>query len=235
MSSPSLAPRIALIEDDAALSVLMKYNLHAAGYHVDHYEDGEEANLALRDNPVDLVVLDWMLPNVSGIELCRRLRIWPETQKTPIIMLTARGEESERVRGLSTGADDYIVKPFSILELMARIKALLRRLRPETVSTVLKVRDIELDKETHRANRAGRVLKLGPIEFKLLEFFMRSPNRVFTRDQLLNNVWGQDVYIDDRTVDVHIGRLRKILNRGKEKDPLRTVRGVGYAFEETSA
>jgi two-component system, OmpR family, phosphate regulon response regulator PhoB len=230
MQFTSFAPRIALVEDDEALSILIKYNLQSEGYHVDHYRDGEEAQTRLRDTIPDLIILDWMLPNVSGIELCRRLRAWSQTQKTPIIMLTARGEESERIRGLTTGADDYMVKPFSVPELMARIKALLRRLRPEVISALLKVLDIELDREMRRAKRDGRELKLGPIEFKLLEFFMLSPNRVFSREHLLNNIWGQDVYIDDRTVDVHIGRLRKIINRGKEKDPLRTVRGAGYSF-----
>jgi two-component system, OmpR family, phosphate regulon response regulator PhoB len=230
--SNSYAPRIAIIEDEEALSILLGYNLEAEGYKVESYARGDDAEIGLRDNVPDLAILDWMLPGVSGIELCRRLRAWPETRRIPIIMLTARGEESERVRGLATGADDYVVKPFSTPELMARVKALLRRIKPETISSVLKVAEIELDRETHRARRDGRELKLGPTEFRLLEFFMQAPGRVFSREQLLDNVWGQNIYVDDRTVDVHIGRLRKAINRGKERDPLRTVRGAGYSLEQ---
>jgi two-component system, OmpR family, phosphate regulon response regulator PhoB len=231
-NSASYAPKIAIIEDEEALSILLSYNLQAEGYKVESYTRGDDAETGLRENVPDLAILDWMLPGVSGIELCRRLRAWPETRRVPIIMLTARGEESERIRGLATGADDYVVKPFSTPELMARVKALLRRVKPETISSVLKVADIELDRETHRAHREGRELKLGPTEFKLLEFFMQAPGRVFSREQLLDNVWGQNIYVDDRTVDVHIGRLRKAINRGKERDPLRTVRGAGYSLEQ---
>ncbi len=173
-----------------------------------------------------------MLPGLSGIELCRRLRTRPETERLPIIMLTARGEETERIRGLSTGADDYVVKPFSMPELMARVRAMLRRTRPELVSTLLKAGDIELDRETHRVRRANREIHLGPTEFRLLEFLMQSPGRVFSREQLLDGVWGRDVYVDERTVDVHVGRLRKAINRGRDKDPIRTVRGSGYAFDD---
>jgi two-component system phosphate regulon response regulator PhoB len=172
-----------------------------------------------------------MLPGVSGIELCRRFRAKPDMQRIPIIMLTARGEENERIRGLATGADDYVVKPFSTPELMARVRALLRRSNPSTVASLLKVGDIELDREAHRVHRQSREVKLGPTEFRLLEFMMRAPGRVFSRTQLLDGVWGGDVYVDDRTVDVHIGRLRKALNRGRVKDLIRTVRGAGYSLE----
>src|SRR6185369_2423232 len=176
-----------------------------------------------------------MLPGMSGIELCRRLRARPDTERLPIIMLTARGEESERVRGLATGADDYIVKPFSVPELLARIRSLLRRARPERVATVLGAGDLELDREKKRVSRSGREVHLGPTEFRLLEFLMENPGRVYTREQLLDSVWGRDVYIDERTVDVHVGRLRRALNRGRAADPIRTVRGGGYSFGERSA
>ena len=228
----SNAPKIAVIEDEDALSTLLRYNLESEGYRVDTIMRGDEVEFAVRENAPDLIILDWMLPGVSGIELCRRLRAWPETRRLPIIMLTARGEESERVRGLATGADDYVVKPFSTPELMARVKAMLRRVKPEMVSNLLKVSDVEMDRETHRVRRDGRELKLGPTEYRLLEFFMHAPGRVFSRAQLLDSVWGQDIYVDDRTVDVHIGRLRKAINRGKEKDPIRTVRGSGYSLEQ---
>jgi len=177
-------------------------------------------------------VLDWMLPGLSGIELCRRLRARPQTQSLPIIMLTARGEESERVRGLATGADDYIVKPFSVPEFLQRIRALLRRASPERVAMVLLIGDLELDREKKRVSRASRPVELGPTEFRLLEFLMERPGRVFSREQLLDGVWGSDVYIDERTVDVHVGRLRKALNRGHGTDPIRTVRGAGYSLDD---
>ena len=224
-------PRIMVVEDEEALGVLLRYNLEAEGYKVDVVARGDEAEVALQETPPDLLVLDWMLPGLSGIELCRRLRARSETQRLPIIMLTARGEESERIRGLSTGADDYVVKPFSTPELMARVKAMLRRVRPEIVASILKVGDIELDRETHRVYRNGREIKLGPTEFRLLEFFLQAPGRVFSRTQLLDGVWGENIYVDDRTVDVHIGRLRKSINYGRLKDPIRTVRGAGYALE----
>jgi two-component system phosphate regulon response regulator PhoB len=186
----------------------------------------------LKEAAPDLIVLDWMLPGMSGIELCRRLRARSETERLPIIMLTARGEESERIRGLATGADDYIVKPFSVPELLARIRALLRRARPERVAARLAAGDLELDRDTRRVSRATREVHLGPTEFRLLEFLMQSPGRVFSREQLLDGVWGRDVYIDERTVDVHVGRLRRALNRGRAADPIRTVRGTGYSFDE---
>jgi two-component system phosphate regulon response regulator PhoB len=225
-------PRIMIIEDEEPLTLLLRYNLEAEGFDVDACERGDEAELRLREAMPDLVVLDWMLPGLSGIELCRRLRARPATEHLPIIMLTARGEESERIRGLATGADDYIVKPFSTPELLARIRALLRRSRPEIVSASLKTGDIELDRTTRRVRRAGREIALGPTEFKLLEFLMQSPGRVFSRELLHDGVWGHDVYVDERTVDVHIGRLRKALNRGRARDPIRTVRGAGYALDD---
>jgi two-component system phosphate regulon response regulator PhoB len=193
---------------------------------------GDEAEIRLQENVPDLLVLDWMVPAVSGIELCRRLRMRPETERLPIIMLTARGEESDRVRGLSTGADDYLVKPFSTPEFMARVKALLRRAKPEVLSSVLKVGDIVLDRESHRVYRKKSEIKLGPTEFRLLEFMMRHPGRVFSRGQLLDNVWGETIYIDERTVDVHVGRLRKAVNNGRMPDVIRTIRGSGYAIQE---
>jgi two-component system phosphate regulon response regulator PhoB len=174
-----------------------------------------------------------MLPGISGIEICRRLRLRKETERLPIIMLTARGEESERVRGLQTGADDYIVKPFSLPEFLARVRSLLRRVKPGHVAARLHCGDIDLDRDTKRVRRAGRELHLGPTEFRLLEFLMQAPGRVYTRGQLLDSVWGRDVYIDERTVDVHVGRLRKLLNADGERDPIRTVRGAGYSFDET--
>ena len=223
---------ILIVEDEEALTLLLRYNLEAEGFRVESVARGDEAETRLKEWVPDLLLLDWMLPGLSGIELCRRLRSRPETQRLPIIMLTARGEESERIRGLSTGADDYVVKPFSIPELMVRIKAMLRRAHPELMSGVLVAGDIQLNRETHRVERGGREVHLGPTEFRLLEFLMRTPGRVFTREQLLDGVWGRDVYVDERTVDVHVGRLRKAINRGRSKDPIRTVRGTGYAFDE---
>ncbi|KPL52506.1 phosphate regulon transcriptional regulator PhoB [Prosthecomicrobium hirschii] len=224
--------RVLIVEDEEPLSMLLRYNLEAEGYSVETCARGDEADTRLKETTPDLLLLDWMLPGLSGIELCRRLRNRPETERLPIIMLTARGEESERVRGLATGADDYVVKPFSVPELMARVRAMLRRSKPELISTLLKAGDLELDKETHRVRRGGREIHLGPTEFRLLEFLMSSPGRVFSREQLLDGVWGRDVYVDERTVDVHVGRLRKAINRGREKDPIRTVRGAGYAFDD---
>ncbi|ABQ61418.1 phosphate regulon transcriptional regulatory protein phoB [Brucella ovis IntaBari-2006-46-332] len=226
----SQVPRIAVVEDEEALSVLLRYNLEAEGYQVDTMLRGDEAEIALRESVPDLLILDWMLPGVSGIELCRRLRQRPETGRLPIIMLTARGEESERVRGLSVGADDYVVKPFSTPELLARVKAMLRRANPSILSHVLKVGDLLLDRQQHRVYRKEKEVHLGPTEFRLLEYFMMSPGRVFSRSQLLDGVWGPDIYVDDRTVDVHVGRLRKAINVGRAADLIRTVRGAGYSF-----
>jgi two-component system phosphate regulon response regulator PhoB len=230
-----MAARILVVEDEEALTTLLRYNLEAEGYEVEAVARGDEADTRLKERIPDLVVLDWMLPGLSGIELCRRLRARPETRQLPIIMLTARGEESERVRGLATGADDYVVKPFSVPELLARLKSLLRRARPERVATILSFGDIELDRDKHRVRRSGRQVDLGPTEYRLLEFFLEHPGRVFSREQLLDSVWGRDIYIDERTVDVHIGRLRKLLNPDGEPDPIRTVRGAGYALDEQFA
>ncbi|WP_421981801.1 phosphate regulon transcriptional regulator PhoB [Roseibium sp.] len=225
-------PKVLIVEDEEPLSLLLRYNLEAEGYQVESCVRGDEAEIRLRESLPDLLLLDWMLPGLSGIELCRRLRAREDTERLPVIMLTARGEEAERIRGLSTGADDYVVKPFSVPELMARVRAILRRASPEVVSTMLRSGDIELDRETHRVRRNTKEIHLGPTEFRLLEFLMTSPGRVFSREQLLDGVWGHDVYVDERTVDVHVGRLRKALNRGKAKDPIRTVRGAGYAFND---
>src|ERR1700736_3355080 len=213
-----MSARILVVEDEEALTTLLRYNLDAEGYDVETVGRGDDADTRLKERVPDLIVLDWMLPGLSGIELCRRLRARPETRQLPIIMLTARGEESERVRGLATGADDYIVKPFSVPELLARIRSLLRRARPESVATVLIAGDLELDREKKRVSRSGREVHLGPTEFRLLEFLMQSPGRVYTREQLLDGVWVRDIYINERTVDVHVGRLRRALNRGRALD-----------------
>ena len=223
---------ILIVEDEEALTLLLRYNLETQGYEVETIARGDEADTRLKEGSPDLVILDWMLPGLSGIELCRRLRARPETRQLPIIMLTARGEESERVRGLATGADDYIVKPFSVPELLARVNALLRRASPERVADVLSFGDITIDREKKRVTRSGHAIDLGPTEYRLLEFLMERPGRVFSREQLLDGVWGSDIYIDERTVDVHVGRLRKALNRGHGDDPIRTVRGAGYARDD---
>ncbi|HEY5226278.1 MAG TPA: phosphate regulon transcriptional regulator PhoB [Methylovirgula sp.] len=227
------APRILVVEDEAALGLLLSYNLEAEGFVVERVERGDEAELRLAESLPDLVILDWMLPGVSGFEICRRMRAREATKALPVIMLTARGEESERVRGLTIGADDYIVKPFSVPELMARVRALLRRLRPDRISSTLAAGDLGLDRENWRVSRSGRDVHLGPTEFRLLEYLMAKPGRVFSRSQLLDAVWGLSADIDERTVDVHVGRLRKALSQGDERDPLRTIRGAGYSFDET--
>jgi two-component system phosphate regulon response regulator PhoB len=225
-------PRILIVEDEDALALLLRYNLEAAGYQVETVARGDEAEVRLQEGNPDLVILDWMLPGISGIELCRQLRTRPQTRQLPVIMLTARGEERERVRGLSMGADDYVVKPFSVPELMARVTALLRRASPERVADVLAFGDIAMDREKKRVSRGGRSVDLGPTEYRLLEFLLERPGRVFTREQLLDGVWGSDIYIDERTIDVHVGRLRKALNLGHGSDPIRTVRGAGYALDD---
>ena len=227
------APRILVVEDEDALALLLKYNLEAEGYQVEVVMRGDEAEIRIAEGGLDLVVLDWMLPGVSGLEVCRRLRAREATRTLPVIMLTARGDEQERVRGLAIGADDYVVKPFSTPELMARVKALLRRASPERISSRLSHGDVELDRETFRVMRGEREVHLGPTEFRLLEHLMQKPGRVHTRAQLLDAVWGSTAEIDERTVDVHVGRLRKALVQGDEADPLRTVRGAGYSFDET--
>jgi two-component system, OmpR family, phosphate regulon response regulator PhoB len=227
-----MTTRILIVEDEESLAIMLRYNLEKEGFAVETTAHGDDADLRIKENPPDLAVIDWMLPGLSGIELVRRLRMRSETKQLPIIMLTARGEESERLRGFSTGADDYIVKPFSVPELLARVQALLRRAKPQSLTSVLTVGDIQLDREKKRALRAGREITLGPTEFRLLEFLMEHPGRVYAREQVLNGVWGRDIYIDERTVDVHVGRLRKALNRGQTTDPIRTVRGGGYSFDE---
>jgi len=223
---------ILIVEDEAAIHELLAYNLEAEGFRTKVVEQGEDVFPAVSEELPDLVLLDWMLPGLSGIEVCRMLRARAETQTLPIIMLTARGEESERVRGLATGADDYIVKPFSVPEVMARVRSLLRRMRPEAVADSLVRGDITLDRVKRRVSRGSRDISLSPTEFRLLEYLMQTPGRVFSRAQLLDRVWGDGGDIDERTVDVHVGRLRKSLSRGREADPLRTVRGTGYAFDE---
>ena len=227
-----MAATILVVEDEASLAEILRYNLEAEGYGVLHAATGEDAEVLADESGPDLIVLDWMLPSVSGIELCRRFRSRQQTRAVPILMLTARGEEADRVRGLSTGADDYVVKPFSLPELMARIRALLRRASPDRVAEVLRFADIELDRAAHKVKRGSRDVHLGPTEFRLLEYVMENLGRVLSRAQLLNGVWGRDAFVDERTVDVHIGRLRKALVRGREADPIRSVRGAGYVFGE---
>ena len=224
--------KVLIVEDEEALALLLQYNLEAEGFRVSLAQRGDEAEVLISEDPPDLIILDWMLPGLSGIELCRRLRTGKTARPIPILILTARGEEQDRIRGLTVGADDYVVKPFSVPELLARVRAILRRASPSRIAQTLEVDGIQLDREAYRVVRNGRHVRLGPTEFKLLEFLMESPGRVFTRTQLLDGVWGHDVYVDERTVDVHIGRLRKAINRGKEKDPIRTVRGAGYALGE---
>jgi len=229
----STTPRILVVEDESALSLLLTYNLESEGYAVARAERGDDAEVMLAEMAPDLVILDWMLPGVSGFELCRRMRARDATRDLPVIMLTARGEESERVRGLSIGADDYVVKPFSVPELMARVRSLLRRARPERIAGRLQAGELMLDRTARRGRRGERDIHLGPTEFRLLEHLMEKPGRVFSRAQLLDSVWGDAAEIDERTVDVHVGRLRKAIVRGRERDPLRTVRGAGYSFDET--
>jgi len=224
-------PTILVVEDEDALATLLQYNLEKEGYEVLVAGDGEEALVSVDEKLPDLIVLDWMLPKISGIEVCRRLRQRPETRNVPIIMLTARGEESDRIRGLDTGADDYVVKPVSMSELAARARAVLRRLRPGLAEDEVRIGDIVIDRVGHRVKRAGKEVHLGPTEFRLLDYLMRHPGRVLSREQLLDAVWGSDVYVEARTVDVHIGRLRKALNLPETADPIRTVRAAGYALD----
>ncbi|HEX4196177.1 MAG TPA: phosphate regulon transcriptional regulator PhoB [Caulobacteraceae bacterium] len=226
-----MIPQVLVVEDEDALSALLQYNLDKEGYAVTVAGDGEEALVLVDEQQPDLIVLDWMLPKVSGVEVCRRLRARPETRNLPIIMLTARGEESDRIRGLDTGADDYVVKPFSMSELAARIRAVLRRIRPGLADDRLHHGDIVVDRAAHRVRRADKEIHLGPTEFRLLDYLMQHPGRVFSREQLLDAVWGSDVYVEARTVDVHIGRLRKALNRDLHTDPIRTVRSAGYSLD----
>jgi two-component system phosphate regulon response regulator PhoB len=224
------APSVLLVEDEPAQREVLAYNLQAEGFVVTQASNGEEALMLIQEAKPDLVLLDWMMPLVSGLEVCRRLKMRPETRSIPIIMLSARSEEVDKVRGLETGADDYVIKPYSLVELMARLRAHLRRVRPSAVGVRLEWQDISLDPETHRVLRNGAALKLGPTEFRLLATLIEKPGRVFSREQLLDRVWGRDIYVDSRTVDVHIGRLRKSLCATGGDDPLRTVRGAGYAL-----
>lgn len=223
-------PRVLVVEDEPAQREVLVYNLTAEGFNVTAASNGEEALMMVDEGAPDIVVLDWMMPHLSGIEVCRRLKIKPDTRGIPVIMLSARSEEVDRVRGLETGADDYVVKPYSMIELMARVRTQLRRVRPATVGVQLQYEDITLDAERHRVMRGTDELKLGPTEFRLLSTFMEKPGRVFSRESLLDRVWGRDIYVDTRTVDVHIGRLRKALTAAGGADPLRTVRGAGYAL-----
>ena len=227
---PQTNPSVLIVEDEPAQREVLAYNFEAQGFRVSQSDNGEEALLLVAEETPDLIVLDWMLPNVSGIEVCRRLKSRPETKSVPIIMLSARSEEVDLVRGLETGADDYIVKPYSVAELMARVRTQLRRTRPASQGEVLEFEDITLNATTHRVHRGGIILKLGPTEFRLLATFLEKPGRVWSREQLLDRVWGRDIYVDTRTVDVHVGRLRKALCAQGGEDPVRTVRGAGYAL-----
>lgn len=227
------ATHVLVVEDEAALADLLKYNLEKEGYRVSVANDGEEALVLADESAPDLVVLDWMLPKAPGIEVCRRLRARQETRNTPIVMLTARTEEGDRIRGLDVGADDYLTKPFSMNELLARLRAVMRRIRPGLADDKVTVGDIVMDRVSHRVNRGQREVHLGPTEFRILDHLMQHPGRVFSREQLLDAVWGSDVYVEARTVDVHIGRLRKALMVGDQTDPIRTVRSAGYALDVT--
>ena len=226
-----MIPYVLVVEDEDALATLLDYNLMKEGFRVERAADGEEALLRVAEEPPDLVVLDWMLPKVSGVEVCRQLRAGAETRRTPVLMLTARGEEADKVRGLDTGADDYVVKPFAMSELVARIRALLRRTRPELVDERLEYADLILDRGRHRVTRAGKDVHLGPTEYRLLDFLMQRPGRVFSRERLLDAVWGANTYVEVRTVDVHVGRLRKALRQSDSPDLIRTVRSAGYALD----
>jgi two-component system phosphate regulon response regulator PhoB len=227
----AIRPYVLVVEDEDALATLLQYNLEKEGYRIVHCADGEEALIVVDEKQPDLVILDWTLPTVSGIEVCRRLRQRADTRNLPIIMLTARGEETDRIRGLDTGADDYVVKPFSMTELCARVRAVLRRIRPGLAEDRVRHGDILIDRVAHRVRRGQNEVHLGPTEFRLLDYFMQHPGRVFSREQLLDAVWGSDVYVETRTVDVHIGRLRRALNIVGENDPIRTVRSAGYSLD----
>ncbi len=225
-----MTPYVLIVEDETAISALLEYNLQREGFETAIAEDGDLALLMSKERVPDLILLDWMIPKLSGVEVCRRLRRREDTASVPIIMLSARGEEDDRITGLDVGADDYLVKPFSMPELFARIRALLRRTESNVLSGGIKIGELELDTKAHRVMRANQEIHLGPTEFRLLEHFMRRPGQVFSREQLLDAVWGHDVYVEARTVDVHIGRLRKALKMGDRTDPIRTVRSAGYAL-----
>lgn len=226
-----MKPYVLIVEDEESLSTLLEYNFSKEGYETAIAEDGDEALLMADERKPDLILLDWMLPKLSGVEVCRRLRRRKETANTPIIMMTARSDETDKITGLDYGADDYLVKPVSIPELFARTRALLRRTQPALLQDVIKQGDIEVDRQAFRVKRGAKAIHLGPTEFRLLEHFIQNPGRVFSREQLLDAVWGRDVYVEARTVDVHIGRLRKALGAPELPDPIRTVRSAGYAFE----
>jgi two-component system phosphate regulon response regulator PhoB len=230
-----MKPLVLLVEDEAALVTLLRYNLEREGFRLVDARDGEEALVLAKEERPDLVLLDWMLPLMSGLEVCRQLRRAPETRDVPIIILTARGEEADKVRGLDSGADDYITKPFSPAELVARMRAVLRRALPALANETLQFDDLEMDLAAHRVRRGLRDVHLGPTEFRLLRYLMQHPGRVFSREQLLDAVWGRDVYVEPRTVDVHIRRLRKALNTTDETDLIRTVRSAGYALDRGQA
>lgn len=231
----AMKPLILLVEDEAALVTLLRYNLEREGFRLVDARDGEEALVLAKEERPDLVLLDWMLPLMSGLEVCRQLRRAPETRDVPIILLTARGEEADKVRGLDSGADDYLTKPFSPAELVARMRAVLRRAQPALANETLQFDDLEMDLAAHRVRRGPRDVHLGPTEFRLLRYLMQHPGRVFSREQLLDAVWGRDVYVEPRTVDVHIRRLRKALNIDDEADLIRTVRSAGYALDRAQA
>ena len=226
-----MKPYVLIVEDEDALATLLEYNFGKEGFETSLAMDGEEALLLASERTPDLILLDWMLPKLSGVEVCRRLRRRKETSKTPVIMLTARSDETDRITGLDFGADDYMIKPFSMPELFARTRALMRRTKPSLLEDVIRIGDIEVDSQAFRVKRDGELIHLGPTEFRLLDHFARHPGRVFSREQLLDAVWGRDVYVEARTVDVHIGRLRKALKRPGKADPIRTVRSAGYSFE----
>lgn len=225
-----LKPSVLVVEDEPAQREILTYNLEAEGFRVIGVENGHDALVLIEEERPDLILLDWMLPGTSGIEICRQIKMRPESRMTPVIIISARSEEMDKVRGLETGADDYVSKPYSIREVVARAKAQLRRSRPAAVGERLTFEDITVDTQTHKVFRGAHELKLGPTEFRLLTTFMEKPGRVWSREQLLDRVWGRDIYVDNRTVDVHIGRLRKALGRNGGADPIRTVRGAGYAL-----
>ncbi|HEX5666601.1 MAG: phosphate regulon transcriptional regulator PhoB [Hyphomicrobium sp.] len=225
--------KVLIVEDEDSLVTLLSYNLQSEGYTVVHTPSGTDAVMMMQEERPDIVILDWMLPGLAGIEICRQIRARPDTKGLPVIMLTARGEEGDRIRGLQTGADDYVVKPFSVSELVARVKALLRRASPERIADILEGNGIKLDRVAHRVTRFGREVNVGPTEYRLLEQFMENIGRVLSRSQLLDGTWGRDSEVDERTVDVHVGRLRKAIVRGAETDPIRTVRGAGYVFDDS--
>ena len=223
-------PHVLVVEDEPAQREILVYNLEAEGFAVSRSDNGEDALILIHEDMPDVIVLDWMMPRLSGIEVCRRLKSRAETRNIPIIMLSAKSEDIDRVRGLETGADDYVIKPYSVIELMARVRSQLRRVRPSTVGQRLNFENIMLDSESHKVTRNDVELKLGPTEFRLLSTFMEKPSRVWSREQLLDRVWGRDIYVDTRTVDVHIGRLRKALMQHDGNDVIRTVRGAGYGL-----